>query len=182
MVPLVSWLSCTFYQQILLSNLRRFDIYRQYIGADCTSSVSLGSPFFRRFWPLIIRLCNINVYVIPLSKNTLVRHYKSLHPKTEVDYTFLVEEHVARSNLLEWLHWSNILFLLLNILVLVLRDCLNSSFLIPFICIGLQVPRMRWNQKWIGKDYRLHSCKHCHSDRCPTSVSYGSVPNFSYYN
>ena len=26
-----------------------------------------------------------------------VRHYKSLHPKTEVDYTFLVEEHVARS-------------------------------------------------------------------------------------
>ena len=25
------------------------------------------------------------------------RHYKSLHPKMEVDYTLLVEEHVARS-------------------------------------------------------------------------------------
>ena len=40
-------------QQMLLENLRRFEIYRQYIGADCTRSVSLGSCFFRRLWPLV---------------------------------------------------------------------------------------------------------------------------------
>ena len=43
---------CT-YKQKLLTNLRHFQKYRQYIGADCTRSVSLGSCFFRRLWPLV---------------------------------------------------------------------------------------------------------------------------------
>ena len=50
---LVSWPSCTFDQEVLFTNLRRFGKYRQYIGADCTRSVSLGSSFFRRLWPLM---------------------------------------------------------------------------------------------------------------------------------
>ena len=45
MVPLESWLSCTLYQQILLPNLRHFEIYRQHIEAACTRSVSLESSF-----------------------------------------------------------------------------------------------------------------------------------------
>ena len=46
----------TFDQEMFLANLRRFEKYRQYIGADCTRSVSLGSSFFRRLWSLISTL------------------------------------------------------------------------------------------------------------------------------
>ena len=46
-------LTFLYFLSALLSNLRRFEIYRQYIGADCTRSVSLGSSFFRRLWPLM---------------------------------------------------------------------------------------------------------------------------------
>ena len=48
MVPFVSWLSCTLYQQMLLSNLRSFEIYRWLHSLGITREL-----FFRRFWPLV---------------------------------------------------------------------------------------------------------------------------------
>ena len=52
---------CT-YKHKLLENLRHFEKYRQYIGADCIRSVSLGSCYFRRLWPLIYILPSFHVW------------------------------------------------------------------------------------------------------------------------
>ena len=86
MVPLVSWLSCFLNQQMSLSNLRRFEIYRQYIGADYTRSVSLGSFFFRRFWPLLTTLSPP-----PQRKGFWVKS-KTLNPLGPLWSTLLCEE------------------------------------------------------------------------------------------
>ena len=49
------WLAdfLNFYQQMFFENLRCLEKFRQYIGAVCFRSVSLGSSFFRRLWPLL---------------------------------------------------------------------------------------------------------------------------------
>ena len=47
---------CFFLPSSTFSKFRRFQKYLQYIGADCIRSVSLGSSFFRRLWPLMLML------------------------------------------------------------------------------------------------------------------------------